>query len=278
MRKLPIGRHSALGIATTIIVSFLLATSIALADPIGTSATWYFNLPSTAVASQNPPYPLVATLTLTQTADGVQFLLTPNWSDPEAGFSSESFIEQVDYVYNYNGSGSGLTGGNVSGSTPPITVDDFRWDADAKVKSFTYWSNPHNMDSSYTTQDQHIQVDFGDKNDTWRFTDSWADSEWTVLGTSLSDFTGTFATSNSHPSPIQGVISVTAYSLDDPKADSVQLGDRPECRPRTRHHSASWPWFDWDCRGQEEVSKNSKTHKRVFITERQGQKMGLPFY
>jgi hypothetical protein len=146
--------------------------------------------------------------------DGVQFLLTPNWSDPKAGFSPQSFIEQVDYVY--KDSGSGLTDGSVVGPTPPITVGDFRWDAGGKVKSFSYLINQNNMDSSYKTQDQHIRVDFGDKNDPLRFDSSLANSEWTVLSTSLSQFTGTFATSNSHPSPTQGVISVTAYSLDDP--------------------------------------------------------------
>jgi hypothetical protein len=196
-----------LEIAATIIVYVFLTTSVALADPIGTSAIWYFDLPSTAVASQNPPYPLVATLTLTQTLDGVQFLLTPNWSDPKAGFSPQSFIEQVDYVY--KDSGSGLTDGSVVGPTPPITVGDFRWDAGGKVKSFSYLINQNNMDSSYKTQDQHIRVDFGDKNDPLRFDSSLANSEWTVLSTSLSQFTGTFATSNSHPSPTQGVISVT---------------------------------------------------------------------
>ncbi len=47
------------------------------ADPI---VVWEFNLPSTSVASQSPPYPTVATLTLTQGLTGVEFLLDPNES------------------------------------------------------------------------------------------------------------------------------------------------------------------------------------------------------
>jgi hypothetical protein len=201
----------------TLVVSGLLATSVAFADPIGSTATWLFNLPSTAVASQNPPYPLVATLTLTQNADGVQFLLAPNWFDPTAGFSPQSFIERLDYVY--KDSGAGLTDGKIdkNQNSPPVTVGDFRWDAGAKVKEFSYETG-QNMDSGYKAEDQRIIVDFTPSNqDPLQFDNFYASSEWTVLGTSLSQFTGTFATHNSHPSPTQGIISVTAYSLDDPK-------------------------------------------------------------
>jgi threonine dehydrogenase-like Zn-dependent dehydrogenase len=38
-----------------------------------------------------------------------------------------------------------------------------------------------------------------------------------VLGAQLSDFSVTFATANNKPSPIAGVLSVTAYALPDPK-------------------------------------------------------------
>jgi hypothetical protein len=199
-----------LGIAAAIVVSGLLLASPASADAIGSSATWLFDLPSTAVASQNPPYPLVATLTLTQTGDGVQFVLQPNWLDPTAGFSNQSFIEKVDYVYK----GPALTGGSPP-TPPPSTVGDFRWDGGAQVKNFNYETNQNNMDSAYKTNDQHILVDFGTANDAFRFDNSYTDSEWTVLAALLSDFTGTFATSESKPTPIQGVISVTAYSLDN---------------------------------------------------------------
>jgi hypothetical protein len=195
----------------TLVVSGLLAGSVAFADPIGSSATWLFNLPSTALVSQNPPYPLVATLTLTQNADGVEFSLAPNWSSP--GYNpGVSFVQGIDYVY----TGPALTGG-APGATPPSTIGDFRWDAGAAIKDFSYETNQNNMDSGYKTQDQHIHVTFGDKNDPLRFNDNFTSTEWTVLNADLSNFTDTFATSGPKPTPIQGVISVTAYSLPDPK-------------------------------------------------------------
>jgi hypothetical protein len=118
----------------------------------------------------------------------------------------------VDYVYK----GSALTGGS-PGTPAPSTVGDFRWDGGAQVKDFNYETDPNNMDSGYKTNDQHILVNFGTANDAFRFDNSYTDSEWTVLAAMLSDFTGTFATSESKPTPTQGVISVTAYSLKDPQ-------------------------------------------------------------
>lgn len=169
---------------------------VLLAAPAAFAATiWTFDLPATAIASQNPPYPTVATLTLTQTADGVQFVLDPNESSP--GFADGSFIERLDYVYG----GLGLT------------ANDFRQDAGAPG-TFQFESNPNNMDSGYQADAFHIVVDFPSKNDPGRF-DPTDTSTWTVLGTTLADFTGSFATANSKPSPIYGVLSVTAYSLPE---------------------------------------------------------------
>jgi hypothetical protein len=195
----------------TLVVSGLLAASVAFADPIGSSTAWLFKLPSTALASQSPPYPLVATLSLTQTAAGVQFSLAPNWSSP--GYNpGVSFVQGIDYVY----AGPALTGGTPD-PPPPSTIGDFRWDAGADIKAFSYETNQNNMDSGYKTLDQHIHVTFGDNNDPFRFNDNFTSTEWTVLNAELSDFTGTYAESNSKPTPTQGVISVTSYSLPDPK-------------------------------------------------------------
>jgi hypothetical protein len=169
-----------------------LCARAAVADTI-----WTFDLPATAIPSQNPPYPAVATLTLTQTADGVQFVLDPNENSP--GFGAGSFLERIDYVY----VGAALAAG------------DFRSDAGSPA-TFAFKSNPNNVDAGYKANDFHIIVSFPSKNDPDRFepTDT---STWTVLGASLSDFTGTFATANNKPTPIFGVLSVTAYSLEDPK-------------------------------------------------------------
>ena len=70
------------------------------------------------------------------------------------------------------------------------------------------------MEAGYAANDFRIIVDFPSKNDPDRLEPGDA-STWTVLGATLVDFTGTFATANSKPSPISAVLSVTGYSLPD---------------------------------------------------------------
>jgi hypothetical protein len=157
---------------------------------------WSFDLPATATASQSPPYPVVATLTLTQTADGVQFVLDPNEESP--GFlanAADGFIERIDYVY---------TG-------PKLKLDTFRND-DGAIDGFHFERNPNRMDSGYRADEFFISVDFPSRRDPERFTPDQT-RVWTVLGATLSQFTDTFATANSKPTPISGILSVTGYSL-----------------------------------------------------------------
>ena len=162
----------------------------ALAD----TATWSFDLPSTALPSQTPPYPSLATLTLTDVAGGVQFVLDPDASNP--GYTSTSTVNRVDYVY----------------SGPALTDAAFQYDSGATIKTASYESGS-SMDSGYAAHDQHIIVNF--------FTDPQNEfvvnntSTWTVLGTTLDDFVNTFATSNSKPSPIAAVISVDPFHNPD---------------------------------------------------------------
>lgn len=166
---------------------------------IGDTASFNFDLPSTAVASQNPPYPSVATITLTEVAGGVDFRLTPNWTGAGTGFAAQSFIERIDFVY--------------KGAAAPT----FTQLAGADVKTFSYITNQNNLDSGYKAVDQHINLDFftSNRDSSKRFIAPLT-SSWELSGV-LTDFTGTQATSNPKPSPIFGVISVTAYSLADPK-------------------------------------------------------------
>ena len=152
-------------------------------------------LTPTSVASQSPPYPTVATLTLTQSGMDVEFLLDPNENIPGA-WGSESFIERLDYVYN----------------GPELSSGDFV-DNSAAGLSFDFESNP-NGDSGYMSSAFWISVDFPSSG-----VDRFEPTEtrmWTVKGSTLSQF-DLVATHNSHPSPNFGVISVTAYSLEDPK-------------------------------------------------------------
>jgi hypothetical protein len=174
------------------------ALGVAVASCIAPAAfamtIWTFDLPATGLSSLNPPYPTVATITLTQTPQGVQFVVDPNQASP--GFTAQSFVERLDLVY----SGAPLTAADLSiDSGPPADLQ--------------FESNPNNMDAGYQANDFHIVLDYPSKNDPNRF-DPTDVSTFTLLGTTLADFTGTFATANNKPSPITGVISVTAYSLD----------------------------------------------------------------
>lgn len=162
------------------------------ASSMAATATWTFDLPATALASQTPPYPSVTTLTLTDVVDGVQFLLDPAETNP--GFTSASTVNRLDYVY----------------SGPALTGASFEHDAGASISSFSYQTNPNNMDAGYHANDQHIVVNFVTSH-----ADSFLVSEtstWTVKGTTVDDFINTFATSNSKPSPIFGVVSVDPFS------------------------------------------------------------------
>jgi hypothetical protein len=176
-------------------VPMLLAAAAWLVAGPAAAISFNHDLPATGIPSLNPPYPNVATLTLTQTGDGVQFVLDPNEGSP--GFGGSSFVERLDFVY----AGAALTDG------------DFRNDAGIPG-DFSFESNPNNMDAGYKADVFHIVVDFP-SNPPDRFTPTDT-STWTVLGASLADF-ATFATANNKPSPIFSVISVTAYSLPDVK-------------------------------------------------------------
>ena len=160
------------------------------------TTVWTFDAPATGIPSQDPPYPTVATLTLNETADGVEFVLDPN--EASSGFLSggDSFIERIDFVY----------------SGPALDGSDFRNDGDA-IDSFDFLSNPNNMDSGYHADVFHIVVDFPSRNDPDRF-DPDEIRTWTILGTSEAQFRDSFAISNAKLTPAAGVVSVTAYALE----------------------------------------------------------------
>ena len=181
-----------LTILSAVVMSVFAAPAFAA---VGDTATYEFNLPSTAVASQTPPYPLVASLTLIEVFGGVDFVLTPNWGG-SSGFSASSHIERLDYVYQ-------------GPASPTIT-----WLSGAPIGGSSYETNQNNLDSGYKTDDEYIIIDFYTANDANRFDNDYLFSSWNVTGAGLTDFTGTQATSDPKPSPIFGVISVTGYSLD----------------------------------------------------------------
>ncbi len=162
---------------------------------LAATASWNFTLPATAVGT--PPYASVATLTLTDIADGVQFVLDPDQTNP--GFTVGSLpatVRGIDFVYN----------------GPALTAASFRHDAGAAIKDFDYASNG-NMFSGYTAADRHIGVEFYTRpQDDFEVTDV---SAWTIKGTTLADFVGSVATLDGQPTPVRGVISLGRFSLED---------------------------------------------------------------
>lgn len=168
------------------------------------SIVWSFNLPSTSISSQNPPYPLVATLSLEQVGSDVQFVLDPNEISPGVSDPMTSFVNRIDFVY----SGRALTNSDYTNIINSSLISS----PDARIRTVKYETNPNNMDSGYKSNDEHIVIDFYPKNKPNRF--GFNDtSSWTIAGVSLADFTGTYATHNSHPSPTFGIISVAPYTL-----------------------------------------------------------------
>jgi len=150
------------------------------------AVTISYELPATALPSQDPPYPVVATLTIVQTAAGVQFTLDPNEASP--GYGGSSFVERVDIAY----------------AGDPLTDADFL-QVSGTVGDFEFEANPNNVDAGYAAELYHFTVDFP-SSPADRLLPGGS-STWTILGASLADFTGTFATANNKPSPIYSVIS-----------------------------------------------------------------------
>lgn len=162
------------------------------------SVTYTFSLPATGTSSQNPPYPAVMTLTLTERNGGVDFLLQPNWSGSGTGFSTQSFFEKLDFVY----------------KGPALASSAFSSGAGQAIESFAFKASS-NMDAGYKSADQQIVVNWNTSGKEPRL-DAPSYSSWSISGVTLNNFTSTQATSNAKPSPTFGVVSVTSYSLSSP--------------------------------------------------------------
>lgn len=158
------------------------------------AATFGFALPGTGRPSQTTPYPNVASLTLTQTADGVQFVLDPNEKN-NVGFNSKSLVMRLDFVY----------------AGPALDASDFRIDGGVSGR-FSVQRKHKGMDAGFRASDSHIVVSFPTKS-RLRF-DPAQTSTWTILDTTLDDF-ASFATSRSKPDQAFGVISLFGYSLSN---------------------------------------------------------------
>lgn len=171
---------------------------------------WDFNLPATAVASQNPPYPSVATLTLTDTVDGVQFTLDPNEANP--GYAGNSTVDALNIAY----SGVDLSSSAYRSDGGPLAnANTFGNNNNPLVAIVSPPNNALNLDSSYKSPDVDGN---GQLKLTWNNPDFNVTniSVWTILGTTIADNFSIMATSNSNPTPSFGIFSVSPISLTDP--------------------------------------------------------------
>ena len=166
---------------------------------------WEFNLPATAVASQNPPYPSAARLTLVDTVDGVQFTLDPNQANP--GYAPNSTVDALNIVF--TGSADLPSSAYQSGSGPVADAESFGSNNDPLVAVVQGNASAANMDSSYTSADGQLLL-------TWSNPEFPVDqiSVWTIAGTTIADNFSILATSSSNPSPAFGILSVSRISLD----------------------------------------------------------------
>lgn len=182
----------------------------ALAPSAALAVSWDFNLPADSAFS--PPYPTVATLTITDIAGGVHVTLDPNEASP--GYPADllqSFVERLTIVYNPGViDPAPITFQNAVGSTAPLL-------------SLVYEpppASPSALDSSYFAAPYGVLAfDWcsGSGNAKECTLSAAESSTFDLFGTGLdvTDFLppaqGT--TNSNMPSPIFGVISVSAYSL-----------------------------------------------------------------
>ena len=184
------------------VLALMLAVAGSANAALGDSYTYSFNLPSTGTSSVNPPYPSLLSVTLTETVkngqSGVLFNLVGNGADPSTGFSSHSFFQKLDFVYRGQ----------------QLANNSFAYVAGQSINDISYNSG-RSMDSGYKSQDSYITVlwDTANKNNRMNAPDN---SSWFIAGTTLDNFTSTYATANNKPSPTFGVLSATSYSLVDP--------------------------------------------------------------
>ena len=192
-------------VAALVAASAMSMTAAPAFASVGDSATFNFDLP--AAASWSGSYPLVASLLLTETATGVDFTLTPNWSNAgDAGFSDSSHIEKLDIVYDgpSNATFTSLLG-------PVIAAGDFEYHSGSNMDA-GYQSNAHHITIEWNTSDSSVNL----------FNSEWESSSWsvnsvgldTVVLVNFADHLHATHSSIHFPQPIGGIISVTAYHVD----------------------------------------------------------------
>lgn len=194
----------------------IAAAAFASSSAQAQTASWTFNLPSTGVPSQSPPYPDVATLTATDIGLGVvQFTLDVNQASPGWG-QPNGFVENLDIVYN----GPIYQPQNQNDPTPALPA--LTNISGVAVTGYgIHDAPPGNLDSGYSTLPYDwLSFDWASNTFTPNLTSTWTLSTagCTTLADCIdvSDFLPPAeATASNKPSPVFGVISVTGYDLPE---------------------------------------------------------------
>ena len=189
--------------------SVAIMLTMTLSSAQAATVVWDFNLPATATSSQSPPYPSVATLTLVDTVDGVQFTLDPNELNP--GYETISTVDALNIIFTRpNGGTDDLPSSAYRSDNGPVAnAETFGNNNNPLVGVVTPPASAMQMDSSYTSANGQLLL-------TWNNPDFNVNntSVWTILGTTIADNFSIMATSNSNPTPVFGIFSVSPISLD----------------------------------------------------------------
>lgn len=167
---------------------------------VGDQATWLFKLPATGNPSIVGLFDLAATLVGTETATGVSFTLTPNpLSSGISDWPTRTFVERLSIVY----------GGPTAGGLPTVFNANPNLSLDVKVNDGT--PPQLSMDAGYKTSYNVLNFDWGSHQFLGNETATW---QLNGAGVDLKDFLmPVMGEANNKPSPIFGVISLTAYDL-----------------------------------------------------------------
>lgn len=167
---------------------------------VGDQATWLFNLPATGNPSIVGLFDLAATLVGTETANGVSFVLTPNpLSTGISDWPTRTFVKKLSIVY----------GGPTAGGLPTLFNANPSLTLDMKVNDGT--PPQLSLDAGYKTSYNVLRFDWGSHQFLGNETATW---QLNGTGVDLADFLfPVIGEANNKPSPIFGVISLTAYDL-----------------------------------------------------------------